>query len=45
MNEDMQKAEEELEMKMAERKQNILKLKKQNLDDRIKMAQDELTDF
>jgi len=41
----MQKAEEELEMKMAERKQNILKLKKQNLDDRIKMAQDELTDF
>ena len=41
----MQKAEEELEMKMAERKHNILKLKKQNLDDRIKMAQDELTDF
>ena len=41
----MEKAENELENKMKERKQNILSLKKQNLDDRIKMAQGELTDF
>lgn len=34
----MEKAENELENKMKERKQNILSLKKQNLDDRIKMA-------
>jgi len=34
----MMKAEAELEEKMKERKQEILALKKQNLEDRIKMA-------
>lgn len=45
MDQDMKKAKEELEAKMKERENNIVQLKKQNLEDRIKMAAEELSDF
>ena len=41
----MKKAEEELDAKMKERENKIYQLKQQNLEDRIKMAAEELSDF
>lgn len=45
MDQDMKKAEEELDAKMKERENKIYQLKQQNLEDRIKMAAEELSDF